>query len=174
MTQGQSLPGCEPAERSLGPSDLSRFVSSAGIRADLIRFETPTTTVDESARAAGVSPEQIIKSIVFLVDGAPRLVVVNGNARIDYKRLASVWRTNRRRIRMASPQDVLRITGYEVGGVPPFGFRQDLPALIDRKVLAQDVVIGGGGDGHTLMRISSGDLVAVTRAQVQDLLFPAV
>jgi prolyl-tRNA editing enzyme YbaK/EbsC (Cys-tRNA(Pro) deacylase) len=63
------------------------------------------------------------------------------------------------------PGAVLRLTGYEAGGVPPFGHPAALPTLLDRAVLAWDAIYGGGGDDHTLLRIAPGELARVTGAE---------
>jgi len=62
-------------------------------------------------------------------------------------------------------ESVLRITGYPAGGVPPFGHVTAVPILLDRAVVAWDMVFGGGGDDHTLLRIAPAELARVTEAE---------
>jgi len=153
----------------LTPQDLATFIVANGVRAEFLSFEQPTSTVNASAEALGVPPEQIIKSLVFLAGDKPHLVVVNGNTRVDYRKLADHWGLTRKRIRMARPEEVLQISGYPTGGVPPFGLKLHLPTLVEKEVLLQEVVYGGGGDERTLLRIGPEELVRVTRATVVDV-----
>ena len=146
--------------------DLARYIEEHGIEAELVRPPHETPSVTAAARAVGCAPEQIIKSLVFLIDGQPYLVIANGNARVSYRRLAAHFGISRKRVRMASPDEVLRLTGYPAGGVPPFGLPSPLPVLMDPGVLDQEIVYGGGGDDHTLVRIPTTELRRVTQPTV--------
>ena len=68
-----------------------------------------------------------------------------------------------------SADDVLRVTGYPVGAVPPFPLKTDVPAYIDPKVLEVDVVYCGGGDVDALLEVPTEELARVTRAMPVDL-----
>jgi len=144
-------------------ADLARYIAAHGIVAELVTPPCETPSVATAAAAMGCAPEQIIKSLVFLVNGRPYLVIVNGDAPVSYRRLAAHFGISRKRVRMASPEEVLTLTGYPAGGVPPFGLLAPLPVLMDPGVLAQEVVYGGGGDDRTLVRISTTELQRVTR-----------
>ncbi len=143
--------------------DLARYIAEHGIAAELVTPPHETPSVAQAAAAMGCAPEQIIKSLVFLIDGRPYLVIANGDAPVSYRRLAAHFGISRKRIRMATPDEVLALTGYPAGGVPPFGLRTPLPVLMDPGVLAQEVVYGGGGDDRTLVRIAPAELQRVTQ-----------
>jgi prolyl-tRNA editing enzyme YbaK/EbsC (Cys-tRNA(Pro) deacylase) len=66
----------------------------------------------------------------------------------------------------------MEITGYPVGAVPPFGQRQRLPVLIDRRVMAQSEVYAGGGAIDTLLKVTPKEIVRVTGAVELDLIGP--
>ncbi|MCS7220063.1 MAG: YbaK/EbsC family protein [Anaerolineae bacterium] len=144
-------------------ADLARYIAEHGIAAELVTPPHETPSVAQAAAAMGCAPEQIIKSLVFLISGQPYLVIANGDAPISYRRLAAHFGISRKRIRMATPEEVLALTGYPAGGVPPFGWRTSLPVLMDPGVLTQDIVYGGGGDERTLVRIAPAELRRVTR-----------
>ena len=152
------------------PEQLARFVQQHAIDAELVFPREATPTVPLAAQAMGCQPDQIIKSVVFLLRGdAPfttALVIANGVMPIDFRKLATVFQVGRKRIRLATAEEVLAITGFAAGGVPPFGFDQPLATFIDRAVLTWPEVFGGGGDDHTLLRISPDELVRVTGAQL--------
>jgi prolyl-tRNA editing enzyme YbaK/EbsC (Cys-tRNA(Pro) deacylase) len=112
-----------------------------------------------------VREEQVIKSLVFLVDGQPRLVIANGTGRVDDRLIARHFEVGRKRVKMARPDEALAITGYVVGAMPPFGHKLRLPAIVDPGVVAQDVIFGGGGEVNAMLRLTSQELLRVTGAE---------
>jgi prolyl-tRNA editing enzyme YbaK/EbsC (Cys-tRNA(Pro) deacylase) len=147
----------------LGREELAAYLAAENIDATIMELDAPTPTVEAAATALGVHPAQIIKSLLFLIkqpDGAlePLLVITNGTDRVDYPVLARFAGTSRRSIRIASADQVEALTGFEVGAVPPFGHRQPLPTLLDQSVLEQEVIYGGGGTSHALMRVTVAEL----------------
>lgn len=153
--------------------DLQRFVEETGIRAEVIHLPEETPTVEAAAAVAGCLPEQIGKSILFLAEEEPYLVVANGLNRVGYKALADYLGTSRRRLKLAKPDIVLDITGYPVGTVPPFGHKEKLPTIVEARVMEQDEIFAGGGAINALMRLSPEELVRVSGAEVVSLPHPA-
>lgn len=147
------------AGAAFGETDLLRFVSERFLDAEPIRPGVPTPTVSAAAAALGTTTGAIVKSLVFLADGEPWLVIAAGESRIDMKLLAETLTLSRRRLRFATPEQALDITGFPVGAMPPFGHRSPLPTLIDSvSVPAEGVVYGGGGSHDTLLRLSAATL----------------
>jgi prolyl-tRNA editing enzyme YbaK/EbsC (Cys-tRNA(Pro) deacylase) len=153
----------------LTPTDLADFVAHAGIAAELVPMDVETPTVPAAAAALGVAPAQIIKSLLFLVRDAPVLVIACGDTTIDRHALTGRFGVGKKQIKLAGAAEVLTILGYPVGGVPPFGHVNPVPVLLDRAARAWDVVYGGGGDDHTLLRITPDELARATRAEWIDL-----
>jgi prolyl-tRNA editing enzyme YbaK/EbsC (Cys-tRNA(Pro) deacylase) len=154
---------------TLGPADLRAYLQAHGIPGEVVRLPTPTPTVETAARAAGTRPEQIVKSILFLAAGQPVLVIANGTARIDHRALAARFGVSRKKVRLATPEEVWQLTGFEVGALPPFGGRASLLTLLDRQVLEQAEVYAGGGAEDTLLRLAPATILAVSAAEVADL-----
>lgn len=156
---------------------LADYIQRFAIDAVLVEPTQETPTVPLAAQALGCQPEQIVKSVLFLVrteqQSSPLLVIANGVTQIDSRRLADLLGVGRKRIRLAPADEVLAHTGFPAGGVPPFGFPQPLPTYIDRRVFEQSLVYGGGGDHHTMMRITPDELLRVTGGQVVDVRQPA-
>src|SRR5512139_3034755 len=151
------------------PADLADFITSAGIAAELVPMEVETPTVPAAAAALGVAPAQIIKSLLFLVRDEPVLVIASGDTLIDRRALADRFGVGKKQIKLANAETVLSILGYPVGGVPPFGYTTVVPVLLDRAVRTWDAIYGGGGDDHTLLRITPEELARVTNAEWIDL-----
>jgi len=156
----------------LSPEDLQIFIQTHCIQVEMLHLDSPTPTVESAAQAVGTEPDNIVKSILFLVDGKPVLSIACGQARVDSRAIAARYGVGRKRVKLAPPEVVLKETGYEVGAMPPFGHLRPLETLLDRRVLERPVVFAGGGSEQTLIRLSPQVIQEVTRAQVLDLLIP--
>ena len=145
---------------------LQRFIQEHHIDATLLPDVGDTPTVVDAARALGVSPEQVIKTLVFLVDGKPVVYITNGPEKVDKRVLARHFGVGRKKVKLADGDTVRQLTGYPPGGVPPFGHATRLPVFIDARVLELSVVYGGGGDDRTMLRVSPTEIVRVTGATI--------
>lgn len=154
---------------SLTRDDLQQFIETNQIAATILPMKGHTPTVSDAARELRVATDQIIKSLVFLSDGKPLLVINNGLARVDRKKLAGILGVGRKKVKFANADQALEITGFVVGSMPPFGHLQKLPTLVDPSVVALDEVYGGGGNIDAMMRLTPGELLRVTGAEVQEL-----
>lgn len=155
----------------MNSDDLTQFIETHDIQADIVFLDEHTPTVEAAADAVGVRPEQILKSVLFVVkegdgDYRPLLVISNGLSRIDYKSLADHLGVSRKRLRMARPKQVLAMTGYPVGTVPPFGHTEVVPTVLDEDVTRQEKVYAGGGAINALMRLKVAELQRVLDAPV--------
>jgi prolyl-tRNA editing enzyme YbaK/EbsC (Cys-tRNA(Pro) deacylase) len=133
-----------------------------GLNVDMTKFERPTRTVTEAAQAVGCQPAQIAKSIVFVADGEPVVVVASGARRIDPDALCRVL--DCAEARPASAEEVRAATGFSPGGVPPFS--HGLPVIIDQALLDEGHVWAAGGDGNTVFEVDAAQLVRCTGATV--------
>ncbi|MGD9366575.1 MAG: YbaK/EbsC family protein [Desulfobacteraceae bacterium] len=149
--------------------DLQRYIDLHSIEATILPMAEHTPTVPDAARALGVQTHQIIKSLVFRIKDVPILVINNGKERVDRRKLSAYLAVGRGRVKFATADQALEITGYVVGSMPPFGHKQELRTLIDDAVGKLDVVYGGGGDINAMLRISSKELLRVTAAEVVSL-----
>ena len=128
-----------------------------------MHMETPTVLA--AAEALGVQPGQIIKTLVFLIKEDPTIVIASGDTTVDRRPLADRFATGKKQVKLADAETALRVTGYAVGGVPPFGHVSQVPVLLDERIRGWDVVYGGGGDDRTLLRVTPAELARVTQAE---------
>ncbi len=152
--------------RPLTPDDLEAYVRARGIAGEVLRLGQPTPTVAAAAEAVGVPPDAIVKTVVFMVQGAPVVVIARGLAWVDARRLARHLGVGRKKVRVARAEEVLEATGYPAGAVPPFGHRQPLPTYIDPRVLEGDAAYAGGGAHDALLKIAPAALLEATQATV--------
>jgi Cys-tRNA(Pro) deacylase len=132
-------------------------------------MDAHTATVEDAAMALGVDTDRVIKSLVFMAGDQPILVINNGLARVDRKKLAAYLGMNRKRVIFARAEKALEVSGYVVGSMPPFGHRENLRTLVDTATAEIDTVYGGGGSVDAMMRLSSSELLKVTHAEVVDI-----
>ncbi len=147
-------------------TDLQAFIDDHHIQATIMPLDQHTLTVGDAARALGVETDQIIKTLVFHIDGKPLLVINNGLARVDRRKLAAHLGVGRKKVKFASPDTAFALTGYVVGSMPPFGHKQKLRTLVDTAVTQLDILYGGGGDIDAMMRLTSQELLSVSQAKV--------
>lgn len=152
-----------------GMMELREYMQAHAIRGEILQLDVLTPTVASAAQAVNAQEEQIIKSILFLVDGQPVLVIACGVSIIGRRPIAELFQVGKKRIKLASPEKVLELSGYEVGAMPPFGHRHPFNTLIDRRVLDLPEAYAGGGAENALLRLNPQDILRVTGARVMDL-----
>ncbi|HEX7002256.1 MAG TPA: YbaK/EbsC family protein [Trueperaceae bacterium] len=150
----------------LTEEDLERFCEIDRVDATLHRLTVPTPTVADAAAAVGADPGRIVKSLVFLAEREPLLVIAAGESRVAYPMLAEFLGISRKRLRFATADEALAVTGYRVGAMPPFGHRIQLPTLIDANTVPDaGTVFAGGGGVSSLLELDARDLHEVTSAK---------
>jgi Cys-tRNA(Pro) deacylase len=162
-------PGRDTMHPPLNSNHLQTFIDTHRLAAAILPMDAHTATVSDAARALGVSADLIIKSLVFMAGEQPILVIINGLARVDRKKLAAYLGMNRKRVKLARAEQALAVTGYRVGSMPPFGHREGLRTLVDTATVELDTVYGGGGDIDAMMQLSSTELLQTAHAEVADI-----
>jgi prolyl-tRNA editing enzyme YbaK/EbsC (Cys-tRNA(Pro) deacylase) len=150
----------EPVER------VAAFLREAGAEARLEEFPEGTPTARDAARAVGCELSQIVKSLVFDCAGKPVVVLVPGDRRADPEKVAAAVPCAKAKV--AAPALVREATGFEPGAVAPFPLPRVDDVLIDRTLLAHDLVwIGAGSPAH-MAGLAPGELVRLARARPMD------
>ena len=116
----------------------------------VIVTEDSTATVDLAAAVHGVEPGQIAKTLAIRVGDSEFLLVTRGDARLSNQKAKAYFGG---RPRMLGPEDVLRLTGHQVGGVCPFGLPAPLTIYCDESLKIYDEVIPAGGSTHASVRL---------------------
>jgi Cys-tRNA(Pro)/Cys-tRNA(Cys) deacylase len=124
--------------------------------------------VAELSAAAGVSPEQIYKTLVLAIPTGLAVAVLPVPAKLSLKAAAAALGVPK--AAMADPAAAQRSTGYVLGGISPLGQRKALPTVIDDSALLWDQVLCSAGKRGLEISVAPGDLVALTRAVTADIL----
>lgn len=136
----------------------------------VFRHERPVTSFEQAASDRNQRPGQIVRSILFQI--RPQefvMVLVAGPAQVDWRKLRQL--VGRSRIRMATEEEVLEVTGYRIGTVSPFGLKKPVEVLIDESVLKEEEVSIGSGVRSVAIMMKSADLQrALGEAKIVSLL----
>ena len=132
----------------------------------LIEVEDTTATVDTAAKALGVEPGRIAKTLAVRAGDHLFLLCTRGNARLDNRKCKDEFGT---RPRMLGPEETLEVTGHPVGGVCPFGLATDVPVYLDTSLKAFDVVYPAGGSLNTSVEVPTERLFDLVGERWVDL-----
>lgn len=118
----------------------------------------------QSAACLAVDEHQVIKTLVFEGPaGKPFLVLMHGDCEVSTKQLARELGV--KSIKPASVADAQRVTGYQVGGLSPFGTRQSLKVYVERSIMELERFYINGGQRGFLVEITPADLRQVLAVQ---------
>jgi Cys-tRNA(Pro) deacylase len=130
-------------------------------------FPDGTKTAADAAAAIGVDVGQIVKSLIFAVDGEVQLAYVSGRNQLDERKLAAAaGGTTCTRV---DADTVRTATGFPIGGVPPFGHATALPVFVDPDLMQYDVVWAAAGTWNDVFAIAPDDLVRASNGTVTEL-----
>jgi Cys-tRNA(Pro) deacylase len=142
---------------SLSPAALS--LAALGVPFREFTHAAPPESLEQAAAERGQQPGQVVRSILFrLAEGQYALVLVAGPQQVDWKALRAYF--GQSRLTMASPEDVMAVTGFEIGAVGPFGLKRPLPVVLDESVARQPEVSLGSGVRGTAVILAVSDLRA--------------
>jgi Cys-tRNA(Pro) deacylase len=149
-------------------SALERVKQAVAAFGDLaiIEFDADTSTAELAARALGVTAGQIAKSLCFVGDGEPFLVVTAGDRKIDTRKLSK--QLGRKKVRFADALTVADATGFHPGGVCPFALKTPLPVYLDESLFQYGIVYAAAGTANTALPVAPGRLREIAGAGLVD------
>lgn len=139
----------------------------------IIRLDHTGATVALAADAIGCDPDQIAKTLSFLVNDEPVLIVAAGTTRIDNKKFKAYFHT---KVRMIPATDVEALTGHPAGGVCPFGVLPGVKIYLDASLSKYELYYPAAGDENYVIRmpiavlrrlVNIADTIDVTQELVQ-------
>ena len=156
---------------SMSLESVRTHLSAVAPDLEVIVTDDSSATVDLAAKAHGVTPGQIAKTLSFQLKDRIFLVVARGDARLDNKKAKAAFGG---KVKMLGLDEVERLTGHPVGGVCPFGLAQPLPVYCDVSLKDFDIVIPAAGATNAAVRISPLRLAEITAAEWVDVCQPPV
>jgi len=158
----------EGQRRKGGVERVREALAAGGLSAEVREMPASTRTAPDAAAAVGCTVAQIVKSLVFrgATSGRPLLALVSGKNRADEAKLAAHFGEP---ILRADADFVRERTGFAIGGVAPLGHAEPLIPLVDRDLMAFDVVWAAAGAPNAVFPVAPDDLVRVTGGRVVQL-----
>jgi prolyl-tRNA editing enzyme YbaK/EbsC (Cys-tRNA(Pro) deacylase) len=147
-------------------NSVKLWISATAPDLKLIEVEESTATVETAAKALGVEPGRIAKTLAVRAGDHLFLLCTRGDARLDNRKCKDEFGA---RPRMVGPDETFEATGHRVGGVCPFGLKQPLPVYLDVSLRAFDIVYPAGGSLNTSVEIATERLFALVAERWVDL-----
>jgi prolyl-tRNA editing enzyme YbaK/EbsC (Cys-tRNA(Pro) deacylase) len=140
---------------------------AVGLRVEPRRFPEGARTAVDAANAIGCEVAQIVKSLIFGVDGEIVLAYVSGSNQLDEAKLASA--AGGLMCQRVDAEVVRKSTGFPIGGVPPIGHATPLRVFIDPDLLVHEVVWAAAGTWHDVFPLAPGELQRVSNGIVVEI-----
>lgn len=135
-----------------------------GLPGDVVEFEIPTRTAADAAAAIGCQLGQIVKSLIFRnAEGEGVIILTSGSNRVDE---ALVAEATGETLGKADADFVRTLTGFAIGGVPPFGHQQPAHTYIDEDLLQYAEVWAAAGTPHAVFPLPPDALLCISGGKV--------
>ncbi|GAB4573556.1 MAG: YbaK/EbsC family protein [Anaerolineae bacterium] len=153
---------------ALTPADVQQVLDSFGLK---IRFFAQSTaTSQEAADAVGTELGSIVKSLCFMVNGQPVIVLAAGDQRVDDRKLAAYYGVSRKKVKIASAEECVEIFGYPPGSVPPVAHRTpNIPIFIEDSLARFEQLYAAAGAPNAIFPVTFEQLQALTGGKILDL-----
>lgn len=122
---------------------------------DILEFETSSATVELAAKALGVEPQRIAKTISLKAGEAAILVVTAGDAKLDNSKFKGEFGF---KAKMLTPEEALKFTGHAVGGICPFGLENELSVFLDISLKRFSTVFPACGSSNSAIELTCEEL----------------
>lgn len=134
---------------------------------EILLFDQSTHTSELAAQTLGVKVAQIAKTLMFLADGRPVLVVACGDRKINTKKLGK--ELDAKKVRFADAETVEQLTGFSPGGVCPFGLDSSIEICLDRSLYDYAVVYAAAGTANSALPVEPERLRQILQAKVLEV-----
>lgn len=122
-----------------------------GLENKILEFDVSSATVAEAAKAVGCGEAEIAKTLSFIVNEQPILIVVAGDSKINNTKYKAEFHT---KAKMLVFEDVERLIGHGVGGVCPFGINEGITVYLDKSLKKFDVMYPACGSSNSAVKLT--------------------
>lgn len=134
---------------------IKAYLSECGLDGRVREFDVSSATVELAAQALGCEPCLIAKTMSFLVEDHPVLIVLAGDVKVDNAKFKAAFR---QKARMLSHEQVSEMTGFPVGGVCPFLAPENTPVYLDESLKRFEVVYPAAGTRNSAVKVTIPEL----------------
>jgi len=139
---------------------IKQYLTECGLEDRVYEFAVSSATVELAAQALGCEPCRIAKTMSFLVEEKPVLVVLTGDARVDNAKFKAVFH---QKAKMLSHEQVAELTGFPVGGVCPFLAPENTKVYLDESLKRFDIVYPAAGTRNSAVKVTVEELERAAR-----------
>ena len=145
---------------------VRNYFLNRGLEDPIFELKDSGATVELASETIGVEPELIAKTLAFRLKDKDILIVMRGDSRIDNKKFKDYFKV---KAKMLQHDEVNEITGHPVGGVCPFGLKNELDIYLDISINNFNYVYPAAGSDNVAMKISPQDIEKLTGAKWVDV-----
>ena len=132
-----------------------KYLKGYGLENKIMEFPVSSATVEEAAKAVGCEEKEIAKTLSFLVDDKPILIVVSGDCKIDNSKYKAEFH---KKAKMIPFNDVEELIGHSVGGVCPFGIKEGITVYLDKSLKRFDTIYPACGSSNSAVKLTIEEL----------------
>ncbi len=130
---------------------VREYFKGTGFEDKIMEFEISSATVELAAIAVGCEGARIAKTLSFMVDGAPILIVATGDAKIENPKYKAQFKT---KAKMLTPDQATQLIGHSVGGVCPFGINEGVTVYLDSSLKRFETVFPACGSSNSAIELT--------------------
>lgn len=135
------------------------YLKEYGLDNKVMEFEVSSATVEEAAKAINCKEQEIAKTLSFIIEDKPILIVVSGDSKVDNSKYKAEFHTKAKMI----PFDyVEKMVGHAVGGVCPFGVNDDVAIYLDNSLKRFETIYPACGSSNSAIKLSLEQLEKIT------------
>ena len=134
---------------------VREYFKGHGIDSRILEFPVSSATVELAAQALGCEPCRIAKTLSFMVDGSPILIVAAGDAKIDNAKYKAFFHA---KAKMLTPDEAATLIGHAVGGVCPFAVNEGVQIYLDESLKRFETVFPACGSSNSAIELSIAEL----------------
>lgn len=131
-----------------------------GMEEKILEFPVSSATVAEAAKAVGTEERRIAKTLSFMLDDGPILVVAAGDAKVDNKKYKSTFH---KKASMIKVDELTELVGHPVGGVCPFGINEGVRVYLDQSLRRFPSVFPACGSANSAIELTIPKLEIYSR-----------
>lgn len=132
-----------------------QYLQKYGLEDRIMEFSVSSATVEEAAEALGCFKEEIAKSMAFMVNEKPILIVLSGDCKIDNSKFKEEFHTKAKMIPLAELETYI---GHSSGGVCPFGVNFDVEVYLDCSLKRFDIIYPACGSANSAVKLTLEEL----------------
>ena len=142
------------------------YLKQFGAKGRTMEFPVSSATVELAAQAVGVEPGRIAKTLSFLVEDHPVIIVAAGDAKVDNPKFKAQFHT---KAKMLTPEQALELVGHPVGGVCPFALKPGVEVFLDESLRRFETVFPAAGSANSAIELTCDELERFTGGTWADL-----